>query len=489
MSMDLLRAIEEMPTSDVLVVGDLILDRYVAGRVDRISPEAPIQVLQHEREFERPGGAGSVARNLAVLGARVRVVGMVGDDAQATAVRAELEKDGIPLDGLVVDATRPTTVKTRYIAASQHARQQILRVDREKVHAPSAETARRLFESVRAALPEVDMCVLSDYAKGVLDGAHCAEIVRAARAAGVGVIVDPKGVDFSRYDGATAITPNRNEAGAATGRAVRTTDDAAAAARVLLDRHGLDVVYITLDRDGIFVLERDGEGIAIRTEPREVYDVTGAGDNVIAVLACAMAGGTSPATAAALANVAGGIAVEHFGVVSVGWEEMAARVTAAGGGDSKLVEPAMLERLLEGARRAGRTIVFTNGCFDLLHPGHVDLLERARACGDLLVVGLNEDASVRRLKGAGRPVNDLRARAAVLGGLRSVDYVVPFGEDTPEKIIRRVRPDVLVKGSDWADKGVVGREFVEGYGGRVELLPLVQGHSSTAMLKRMEGSP
>jgi D-beta-D-heptose 7-phosphate kinase/D-beta-D-heptose 1-phosphate adenosyltransferase len=301
----------------------------------------------------------------------------------------------------------------------------------------------------------------------------------------VKVIVDPKGEDYARYRGATAITPNRSEAGVATGRAIHAAADAAAAARDLLERLDLETVFVTLDRDGIFVLERGGPGAAIRTNPREVYDVTGAGDNVIAVLAYALAGGLSPVTAAMLANVAGGIAVEHFGVVTVGWDEIAARIAADSGGDAKLVEPALLERLLDGARRAGRRIVFTNGCFDVLHAGHVDLLRQARAFGDLLVVGLNDDASVRRLKGPGRPVNGLGARAAVLGGLASVDYVVAFGEDTPAEIIERVRPDVLVKGEDWRDKGVVGRELVEGYGGRVELVPLTEGFSTTDTLRKM----
>ena len=483
MTADLLRAIEELREPQVLVVGDPILDRYVSGTVDRISPEAPIQVLRHEREYESLGGMTAVAANLARLGARVKLAGLLGDDAEAARLRALLREAGIPDDGLVAEAGRPTTVKTRYIAASQHARQQILRVDRETRGAGGAEAERALMDAVREALGAADVMVLSDYDKGTL--ARCAPMIEAARHAGVKVIVDPKGKDFSRYRGATAITPNRTEAGAATGRTVTTAADAAAAARDLLETLDLETVFVTLDRDGMFVLERGGQGAAIRTDPREVYDVTGAGDNVIAVLAYCLAGGLSPVTAAFLANVAGGIAVEHFGVVTVGWDEIAARIAAGSGGDAKLVDPALLERLLEGARRAGRKIVFTNGCFDVLHAGHVDLLRQARAFGDLLVVGLNDDGSVRRLKGAGRPVNALPARAAVLGGLASVDYVVAFAEDTPGEIITRVRPDVLVKGEDWRDKGVVGREFVEGHGGRVELVKLVEGFSTTETLKKL----
>ena len=483
MTADLLRAIEELPEPTVLVVGDPILDRYVSGTVERISPEAPIQVLRHEREYESLGGMTAVAANLARLGARVRLAGLLGDDAEGARLRSLLRETGIPDDGLIAEPSRPTTVKTRYIAASHHARQQILRVDRETRGAGGAEADRALLDAVRGALGDADVMVLSDYDKGTLS--RCAAYIDAARHAGVKVIVDPKGDDFARYRGATAITPNRAEAGAATGRTVVTAADAAAAARDLLERLDLETVFVTLDRDGIFVLERGAEGAAIRTDPREVYDVTGAGDNVIAVLAYCLAGGLSPVTAAFLANVAGGIAVEHFGVVTVGWDEIAARIAADRGGDAKLVDPALLERLLDSARHAGRKIVFTNGCFDVLHAGHVDLLRQARAFGDLLVVGLNDDASVRRLKGAGRPVNPLQARAAVLGGLASVDYVVAFAEDTPKEVIERVRPDVLVKGEDWRDKGVVGREFVESRGGRVELVRLTEGFSTTETLRKL----
>jgi len=479
MSAELLELIERLPAPEVLVVGDLILDRYVAGSVERVSPEAPIPVLRHEREWTNPGGMAAVANNLARLGARVHVAGIVGADAEGAALAAALAAAGIAEGGIVRDPSRPTTVKTRLVAA----RQQLLRVDREVPSPPAAGVAEELLAAVRRALRTARIAVLSDYGKGVLAEAPCREIVAAARKAGVPILVDPKGRDFSKYRGSTGLTPNRSEAAAATGIPIAGYDDARRAAERLLADVELETAYITLDRDGIYVLERSGRGTPIRTAaPREVYDVTGAGDNVIAVLACALAGGASPVEAATLANVAGGIAVEHFGVVTVGWDEIAARVA---GGDAKLMPPRVLARLLESARRANRKVVFTNGCFDILHPGHVDLLRRARALGDLLVVGINDDASVRRLKGPGRPVNELRARASVLAGLSSVDYVVSFAEDTPERIITEVRPDVLVKGEDWKEKGVVGREFVESYGGRVALLALLPGHSTTNVLKRI----
>ncbi len=486
MSSELLRAIEELPASRVLVVGDLILDRYVGGDVARISPEAPIQVLRHERDHEAPGGMAAVARNLARLGAEVTVVGLVGEDDAGATLQAALAADGIETAGIVAEHARPTTVKTRFVATSQHGQQQILRVDRETVAPPSTKARKALLAAFREALKTCDMAVFSDYAKGVLATGVCEAMIESARAADVPVLIDPKGTDYERYNGATAITPNRAEAGAATGRVIRSAGDAAAAARELIESYDLDTVFVTLDRDGILVQRRGEEAQAIRTDPREVFDVTGAGDNVLATLAFSLAGGMSAFHAAVLANVAGGIAVEQFGVVTVGWDQIATRLATGSGGDAKLLDPASLERLLSGARRAGRKIVFTNGCFDVIHVGHVDLLRRSRDLGDLLVVGLNSDASVRRLKGESRPINALRARAAVLGGLASVDYVVSFEEDTPAQIIERVKPDVLVKGEDWKDKGVVGREFVESYGGRVELVKLLDGYSTTKTLEKLD---
>jgi len=484
MAQDLLKVIESLPEPEVLVVGDAILDRYVTGTVGRISPEAPIPVLAHAHEYDKAGGMAAVARNLARLNARVGVAAVVGDDEDGQAIRTRLADLGVHCAGLIAEAGRPTTRKTRFVAASHHAQQQILRVDREVVGAPSAATEAALLDVVRHALGRVDAIVLSDYGKGVLKGALCGKVIEAARGAGVPVIVDPKGADFSRYRGATAVTPNRKEAGEHAGFAVETVEEARRAAQKLLTDLALDHCYVTLDRDGIYVLDGEGRGEPIPTTPREVYDVTGAGDNVISVLAYALGAGLDPFTAARLANVAGSIAVEHFGVVTVGWDEIASRVAARQGGAAKLVSSDVLSRLLRGARAAGRRIVFTNGCFDILHPGHVEYLRRARELGHILVVGLNDDASVTRLKGPSRPVNELGARAAVLGGLASVDYIVAFPEDTPQRLIELIRPDILTKGADWKDKGVVGAEFVESYGGRVELIELVEGHSTTKTIER-----
>ncbi|MCZ6573656.1 MAG: D-glycero-beta-D-manno-heptose 1-phosphate adenylyltransferase [Planctomycetota bacterium] len=486
MNTDLLRVIEELPTPDVLVVGDLILDRYVWGAVERLSAEAPIQVLLQNRCTQNPGGMGAVACNLVRLGARVRCAGVVGADAEGEQLLGGLEEAGVDVSGIVTAERRPTSLKTRFVASSQHSRQQILRVDRETDEALDKGLSAAVVEAVRTRLPEADILVLSDYGKGVVHAGVCEEIIARARSAGVPVLVDPKGLDFMKYRGATAVTPNRSEAAAATGRAIRDYEDAESAARELIESLDLESIYITLDREGIYVLERQGEGAAVETEPREVYDVTGAGDNVIAVLAYALAGGRTPRTAATLANLAGGIAVERVGVVTIGWDQIAGRIAARAGGTAKLLPAEALVRLLESARLADRRVVFTNGCFDVLHAGHVDFLARARALGDLLVVGINDDASITRLKGEGRPVNPIGARAAVLGGLLTVDYLVGFAEDTPGPLIELLRPDVLVKGEDWKDKGVVGREFVESYGGEVVLLPLIPGLSTTSILRRLE---
>lgn len=489
MSADLLKVIESLAEPEILVVGDAILDRYVTGRVERLSPEGPIPVLRQAEEYEKAGGMAAVARNLARLNARVGVAALVGDDEDGQTIRTRLADLGVHCAGLIVEPGRPTTRKTRFVAASQHARQQILRVDREVVSEPSEESQAALLDVIRHALGRVNAIVLSDYDKGVLRGALCGKIIEAAKGAGVPVIVDPKGTDFLKYRGATAVTPNRKEASGHWGSAIQSADDARAAAQKLVAELELDHCYVTLDRDGIYVLDKAGNGEAVATDPREVYDVTGAGDNVISVLAYSLASGLDPVTSARFANVAGSIAVEHFGVVTIGWDQIASRVASKQGGIAKLITSDVLTRLVRGARASGRKIVFTNGCFDILHPGHVDYLRRSRELGHMLVVGLNADESIARLKGPTRPINSLESRAAVLAGLASVDYIVAFEEDTPSDLIELVRPDVLAKGADWKGKVVVGAEFVEGYGGRVELIDFLEGHSTTKTIERANLDP
>jgi D-beta-D-heptose 7-phosphate kinase / D-beta-D-heptose 1-phosphate adenosyltransferase len=467
----------------VVVVGDLILDRYVTGTVDRISPEAPIQVLAVERDERRMGGAGSVANDLAALGVRPVLVGTLGRDEAGGELRAQAKAAGIECVA-TEDAGRPTSLKTRHLARG-HSTQQILRVDHEDVRPLSSDVEARVVEALARSLKGADALLVSDYQKGLLTP----EVLRAAfawgRQSGRPVVVDPKGDDFARYRGATGIKPNRAQTAAVAGHAVRTVDDAERAGRAILAAHGFAFVLVTLDRDGMVLVERAGAH-AFRTAPREVFDVTGAGDMVLAVLGAALGAGASPAEAAELANVAAGLEVEKVGSVPVTPDEIAARLAErAPVRGSKVVERPKAAGLAKRLRDAGRRVVFTNGCFDVLHAGHVRYLAFAREQGDVLIVGLNADAGVARLKGDGRPVNPAQDRAEVLSGLASVDHVVVFHEDDPARLVAEIQPDVLVKGADWEGKVVVGRDTVEGRGGRVVFAPLVPGRSTTATLARI----
>jgi len=480
----------ELGRPRVVVVGDLILDRYITGTVDRFSPEAPIQVLTVERDERRLGGAGSVAQALAVLGAHATLVGVVGLDDSGAEIRRQAQALGITLVALE-DASRPTSLKTRHLARSHSTPQQVLRVDREDARPIVADVERRVFEALDRALEGADAALLSDYQKGLLTPAVILHVVAWGRRTGKPVVVDPKGDDFSRYAGATGIKPNRAQAAKIAGFPIPTAVEAARAADQLIARFGFDFALVTLDRDGMCLKDRDGAATVLRTSPREVFDVTGAGDMVLAVLGLALGSGATSAEAAALANVAAGLEVEKVGVVPIARSEIAARLAeSAGPRPDKLVDRPAAAALGRRLREAGRRIVFTNGCFDVLHAGHVRYLAFARAQGDVLVVGVNADESVTRLKGRGRPVNPVGDRAEVLAALEAVDHVVVFHEDDPAALIGEVVPDVLVKGEDWKDRGVVGREFVEGRGGRVVLAPLLPGRSTTAILaKGAPGAP
>ena len=474
----------------VAVVGDLILDRYIFGTVGRVSPEAPVHVLLAGREEERPGGAGSVASLVAGLGGRVRIVGVRGEDGSGDRLVALLRAAGVDAKGVRKVRGRTTTVKTRIVARNASGLQQVLRVDRE-VDAPLRPAeARALAAAARRALRGADAVVLSDYAKGALPDAVLAAVVGEARRRGIPALVDPKRADFRAYAGAAVVTPNRAETERAAGFQVRTLADAERAGRRLAESLRLQAVLVTLDRDGMMLVPRKGPAVHVPTEPREVFDVTGAGDMVIAAMAVALGSGASLEEAARLANTAAGIEVARFGVVPVSRDEVLEAVHAHGGDPSrKVLGPAALRDALRARRARGERIVLTNGCFDLLHAGHLRYLAAARAEGDLLVIGLNSDASVRRLKGKGRPVVAWRERAEMLASLSCVDFVVGFGEDTPERLVRAVDPHVLVKGEDWRTKGVVGRKWVESRGGRVVLARLVAGKSTTGLLERIRRGP
>lgn len=486
---DLAKLVRDIGRPTVVVVGDAMVDRYVFGGISRISPEAPIQILRVAREEERPGGAASVAHDLAALGARVRLVAFAGDDEAGRALRRLLEGGGIDAAGLVETPGRPTTLKTRMVArgAANAVSQQVLRVDREDTASVSAALEKRLVAAFGKALRGAGAVVMSDYAKGVVSETAARAIIAAARKAKVPVVVDPKGRDYARYRGATVLTPNRKEAFEATGIDPSGAAGAEAAGRRLIELTDVDAAVITLDKDGMAIVPRKGPAELVPTTPREVYDVTGAGDVVAAVLGLALADGRSLSDAVHLANVAAGVEVGKIGAAPVSRDEILHALGAQTTSAHRVVDVATLRRELSALRAAGKKVVFTNGCFDILHAGHARYLHEARREGDVLVVGLNSDQSVRRLKGAGRPVVPADDRAELLASLDSVDYVVVFDEDTPERLVRDVEPDVLVKGEDWKTKGVVGREFVEARGGRVVLVKLLPGRSTTNVVEKIRG--
>jgi D-beta-D-heptose 7-phosphate kinase/D-beta-D-heptose 1-phosphate adenosyltransferase len=481
LSQHLLDVLRGLPARRLLVVGDLILDRYVHGGVGRVSPEAPIVVFEVQREESRLGGALNVADNLRTLGCGVGVAGVVGEDGYGRMLQDLLRAAQISTDGVLVDAARPTTVKTRYVASNH---QQVLRVDHERA-VPLDEPARARLESfLDAQASAYDGILVSDYGKGVLTRPTLERVIARARAAGRPVFVDPKGKDYARYRGATLITPNRKEAEEATGLVLSDIGKVREAAQRLLEGVELEVAVITLGADGVFYRTRQGEERHVPTEARAVFDVTGAGDTVISVLAWAFTAGACIEDAVRLANTAAGIVVGRFGAASVRVEEIAERLRPTLVREGKVLPRAQLAGVVEELRAAGRTIAFTNGCFDILHPGHVDYLRDARAQGDALIVGVNSDASIGRLKGPLRPICPLADRMQVLAALEMVDYVVPFEEDTPLGLIQSITPDVLVKGADWAGR-VVGSEWVESHGGRVHLAKLVAGKSTTGIVERI----
>lgn len=477
----LLPLVDRLAGARVACIGDVMLDRYVRGRAERISPEAPIPVLSVEDEAVMPGGAGNVARNLAALGAEARLVGLVGDDAGAGQLAALLRGQPRTHAALVEDPGRQTTIKTRYLAGSQ----QVLRADRETLAPPPAAARERLLTAALAAVEASAVVVLSDYGKGALSQGLAEEMLARAAALGRPAVVDPKGRDYARYRGATVVAPNRVELTAAVGAEVARGCEAEAA-RALIARFGFPAVLATLGRDGMLLVTNE-DVLTLPAEAREVFDVSGAGDTVVATLAAAMAAGAPLAEAAALANVAAGLVVAKVGTAVVQREELSAalRRRELMAGEGKIANALNAADRAGRWRRQGLSVGFTNGCFDLLHPGHVSLLAQARAACDRLVVGLNADASVARLKGAGRPVQGEAARATVLASLASVDLVVVFAEDTPQRLIEALRPDVLVKGADYRLEQIVGADLVAGWGGQVVLARLEPGYSTSQTIARM----
>ena len=477
----LLDVVASFKDARVLVVGDVMLDRFVYARVSRISPEAPVPVLAVQREVASLGGAGNVARNIASLGGRATLVGGRGRDPAGDRIAELLSGEPRIAAALMTSDEGRTTEKIRYIADQQ----QMMRADTESPW-PDADNGKT-FEAIRGLIADHDVLVISDYAKGFLTPVLVKALIALGRAQGKPVIVDPKGPRLAHYDGATVMTPNSGEAATATG--LEADSDAGVAAvggRLLSDLPQLGAALITRGAAGL-CLARRGQGILhVAARAREVFDVSGAGDTVVAALALGLAVGSDLETAARLANIAAGVAVTMVGTAAVTADEIAAELHTQHleSVEKKIVSP---ERALEWQtlwRVKGRKIGFTNGCFDLVHPGHVSLLTQARAKCDRLVVGLNSDASVRRLKGPGRPVQDEMARAIVLASLAMVDLVVIFGEDTPQILIRKLRPDVLIKGADYKREEIVGADFVLSYGGEVVLAELMPDRSTSSLIGR-----
>ncbi len=480
---DLAQRVQDFARARILCVGDVMLDRYVYGTVERISPEAPIPILAVVRETAMLGGAGNVVRNLAALKASCCFVSLIGEDPAGREVTHLIAAEPLVEPNLLPEPGRVTTIKVRYVAGSQ----QLLRADRETVRPAKPHTESELVRRAADDLKHCQAVVLSDYGKGVLSDDVIGQVIAAARAQGRPVVVDPRGSDPKRYAGATVITPNRRELGELAGLRIGTPEQIRDAARVVMAKGGIEAVLVTLSQDGMALFTARGEEHHLRAEAREVYDVSGAGDTVVALLACGLASGLALVDAARLASVAAGIVVGKTGTAVVYPEELvfALRAEDLRFGEAKAASMDQALEKVAGWRRQGFRVGFTNGCFDLLHPGHVSLLAQARSRCDKLIVAINSDASVSRLKGPERPVHSEASRAAVLGSLATVDLVVVFGEDTPLEIIRALKPDLLVKGADYTVENVVGADVVQSYGGEVYLAELAEGHSTTNVIRRM----
>jgi D-beta-D-heptose 7-phosphate kinase/D-beta-D-heptose 1-phosphate adenosyltransferase len=479
---DLGSYIKRFSRASVLVVGDAMLDRYVYGEVTRVSPEAPVPILTVTREVAMPGGAGNVVRNLIALDAAAAFVSVVGDDQAGSDLTGLIGGQERVEPWLLVQGGRTTTLKTRYISQGQH----LIRADREETMALPEKLAERLVRIAMDAMAATSITILSDYRKGVLSIDVAAQLIAGAKQLGRKVIVDPKGKDYSRYKGADVVTPNRRELAEATGLAVDSESGIVAAAQVLLQRYGFGAVLVTRAEDGMSLITNED----VRHYPgeaKEVFDVSGAGDTVVATLAAALAVDVPLPEAVRLANIAGGIVVGKVGTAVARPADLFAAIAPATGALQKVVTPSAAAEAAERWRSRGYKVGFTNGCFDLLHPGHVHLLEQCRAMCDRLIVGINSDASVKRLKGPTRPAQGEAARAAVLASLASVDLVCLFEDDTPLDILKLIKPDLLIKGADYTRETVVGAAEVESWGGSVALAELLPGHSTTATLARLRG--
>jgi len=484
----LLKTVTNLGSPRVIVVGDFMLDVYTYGDALRISPEAPVPVLKVTKTERSCGGAASVAADLAALGAIPCCVGVIGDDANGRFLKKMLMEVGADITGLLTVTDRPTISKQRLIGLAQHRhQQQLFRMDEESTEPLSDDQYEKILQAYKEKLQQADIVCLQDYNKGLLNPSVCRQMIQLANQAKKKTLVDPSlASDYSKYSGATLIAPNRQEAYEAVGFEIKTEETAAKAARHLAEKLNLEAVVITLDREGAY-LKTKKESEIVTTRPRSVYDVTGAGDIVLATLAITLAANCDYKTAVQLSNITGGIEVEKFGVATVTIDEIINEIVSQNrskGGKLRSIDSLVSE--LTYHRRQKEIIVFTNGCFDVVHRGHIEFLKFCRSQGDIVVLGLNSDSSVKTIKGPDRPINNQHDRAAVLAALETVDYITVFDEPDPLNLIKKVKPDVLVKGQDWAHKGVVGQEFVESYGGKVILAPLVEGKSSSTIIEKVK---
>ena len=479
---ELAALVPKLESARITCIGDVMLDRFVYGDVSRISPEAPVPVLLVKQETVVLGGLGNVARNLSTLGASASVISVVGQDEGGREICHLLANLPNCTPNIIEVPQHISTIKTRCIASSQ----QLVRIDREATLQLSEPTVDDL---VHRAMNQSErpVVILSDYGKGVLSGQNAQKVITAARQAGQFVIVDPKGTDYSRYRGADVIKPNRLELCQATGRSLNTNLEIVAACRELMERFDFGAVIATLSERGMMVVPKDDNAIHLPSEAREVFDVSGAGDTVVATLAAAIAVGIPLVDAAHMANRAAAVVVAKVGTATISAAELvrALRVEEVAQAEEKIVTAANALERIRSWRRMGDRVGFTNGCFDLLHPGHVTLLARSAAKVDRLIVGLNSDDSVKRLKGPQRPIQNEMSRSIVLAALSSVDLVVIFNEDTPLELIQELRPDVLIKGADYTVASVVGADFVQSYGGEVALIDLVPQQSTTRLVKQI----
>lgn len=479
---------QAIPTKTVLCVGDLMLDEFIYGEVSRISPEAPAPVIAVRRSETNIGGAGNVARNVASLGGRCIFVGLVGADEAGERLQAELARHAGIESVLVPDAGRPTTRKVRFV--SEHFSTHMLRADWERAAPAAAEIEQKLIDAILPQLTHVDIVLLSDYAKGVLTARVVRNVIDAARKAGKRVIVDPKSPNLAIYRGATLLTPNRKEFAEATRSRADSDASITEAARDAIILADCEAILVTQSEDGMTLVSRQGETVHVPAHPVKVRDVSGAGDTVAAALALALAAGADWEAALRIASAAAAVAVGKQGTASVSTAELRRKILphAYLAAEEKIVPAGGdVETHLQDWRRQGLRVGFTNGCFDILHPGHVKVLTAARGACDRLIVGLNSDASVQRLKGEGRPVQNETARAEVLAALEAVDLVAIFEEDTPIRLITVIKPNVLVKGGDYTRDTVVGHEIVEANGGEVMLVDTLPGHSTTTLVNRARG--